>query len=319
MLKSKEKCCCGDDLYLGVDGGATKTVAVVGDCCGRVLSMAKAGPSNPDNVGLSVSAKNTAEAIAKVLKSIKDDKAVVSSFIGWAAVEESFRNKKDEIKKEILKYPGVRPIKNGRIVIGSDQIIAFRSGSMEKNGVMLIAGTGCVSHGWNNGKEFKTSGWGWLEDRGSGFWIGQEVYRRVYEDLDNRGEKTNLTKALFKATNTNCPEDLMERVYTGNPILLIPSFSSICDQIARKGDRIAINILKTAGKSLAFSTINTVNQLRFRGKFLVVMVGSLLKSDIILKTLTRELKLANPKVKIIIPNNEPVIGALKLAIGNGAR
>ncbi|MFH0792285.1 MAG: BadF/BadG/BcrA/BcrD ATPase family protein [bacterium] len=309
-----DKCCCNGGLYLGVDGGATKTVAMISDCSGRVLATAKAGPSNPDNVGLEISIKNTVEAISKALDLLPNKQKISSTFIGWAAVEESFRDKKEEIKKGILKYSGTRLIKDGRIIVGSDQIVAFRSGSTEKNGVILIAGTGCVSHGWNNGKEYKTSGWGWLEDQGSGFWVGQEVYRRVYEDMDKRGRKTNLTKALFEATNTKCAEDLMAYVYTGSPMTTVPSFSLICDQVARKGDKVAIEILKTAGKNLIVSTLNVVRKLKFRNEFPIVLVGSLFKSDIVLNTVTVGLKKFGCGAKIIVPECEPVVGALRLAM-----
>lgn len=144
---------------IGVDGGGTKTIAALADLEGRVLTIAKSGSSNPRNVGIKRAAENIAKAIRGLLKNKK--RKILSTFIGLAALEEEYKLKKEEIKKELLKQRGVSKKALGKITIGSDQIIAFRSATDKKEGVLLIAGTGCVAHGWRAGREAKASGWGW--------------------------------------------------------------------------------------------------------------------------------------------------------------
>ncbi|MCA1626821.1 MAG: hypothetical protein LC742_02500, partial [Acidobacteria bacterium] len=53
------------ELYLGVDGGGTKTHAVVIDRHGRVLGEGQSGPSNPLRVGVRQSAEAVRDAIER--------------------------------------------------------------------------------------------------------------------------------------------------------------------------------------------------------------------------------------------------------------
>jgi len=69
-----------DNKYIvGVDGGGTKTLAVLADLNGRIFKMAKSGPSNPRNVRVKTAAENITEAVGKVLPKNKKVKYVAFS------------------------------------------------------------------------------------------------------------------------------------------------------------------------------------------------------------------------------------------------
>ena len=231
------------------------------------------------------------------------------------AVQEEFRNKKEKIKKELLNHKEISQISQGIIKIDSDQITAFRSGTDEKDGVLLIGGAGCVAHGWCKNREFKASGWGWLADEGSAIWVGQKVFQAVLKDLDGRGPKTLLTKFIVQKFKIRKVEDLTILVYLKTPTEIIPQFSMICDEISKKGDRIAKNILKEAGRELALNVKPVIEKFDFKKNgFPIVLAGSMFKSKIILDTVKKEIKKFAPRVKFIRPKVKPVIGAVKLAI-----
>jgi len=308
------------NYVIGVDGGGTKTIAALADLNGLqptrhppkgplILKLSKTGPSNLRNVGIQKAAENIALAIKKV--SPKRGK-ILSTFIGLAAIEEEFKFEKEKIKREIR-----RKLKNfkGELAIGSDQIVAFRSATDEKNGVVLISGTGCVSHGWKNGKEAKTSGWGWLNDEGSGFWVGQRGFQAVFKELDGRGPKTFIAKLLFQELKLKSKEALLKKIYSKDFVRDISLISRIVDEAANKGDRIVRNIMIEAGQELAKSAITIIKKLNFKNeKFPIVLVGGMFDSKIVLETVKKEVKKVAPKVKFIEPKVDPVIGAVKLAI-----
>jgi N-acetylglucosamine kinase-like BadF-type ATPase len=297
---------------IGVDGGGTKTEAALATLDGKILRVVRAGPSNLRNVGIKKAAENIAIAIKKV--SIKRGK-ILSIFIGLAAIEEEFKVKKEKIKREIRKKLKFR----GKLEIGSDQIVAFRSGTDEKNGIVLISGTGCVCHGWKNGKEAKTSGWGWLNDEGSGFWIGQKGFQAVFKELDGRGEKTLITKLVFKKWKLKDREDFLKRVYSEDSVRQVSLISRIVDEAAKKGDRIARKIMEEAGKELVFSAKKVIEKLNFKKEeFPVLLIGRVFESEIVLKIVKIEIKKIAPKAQFLIPQPkiDPVIGAVKLAIEN---
>jgi len=308
-----------DGYVIGVDGGGTKTIAALADLKGKILKIAKSGPSNLRNVGLKVAVANISEAILKVIEGI-GEKEIFSIFIALAAIEEEFKSEKEKIKREILKNPKIskvlkNPERSRRIEIVSDQIAAFKSGTDEKDGLVLIAGTGSVCHGWKGNHEAKAGGWGWANDEGSGFWAGQKGYQAIFKDLDERKERTKITKLLFKEWKLKNKEDFLKKIYSKDSILQVSLISRIIDKAAKKGDEIAISIMKESAKELALVAISVIKKLNFeKQKFPLVLVGSMFKSKIVLNTVKREIKKIAPKVEFIFPKEEPVIGAIKLAI-----
>jgi len=304
------------NYIIGVDGGGAKTVAALANIEGKILAKAKTDSSHPRNVGIKEAITNLAQAIHKVLRKNKN---ISSVFLGLPAMEEEFKYKKDVIKRELLKHKEISPIFKGKLIIGSDQLVGFRSGTEEKDGVVLIAGSGCVAHGWRGNREVKVCGWGYLSEMGSGFWVGQKALQAIFKDLDGRGKRTLMTKLIFKNFKVKDKKSLIEKIYSKNPTKIIPLFSILVDEAAKKGDRIAKNILIEAGKELALS-INTVIKkitpplARQRAGFPLVLIGSVFKSKVVLEAVKKEIKKVAPKVKFIQPEQEPVIGAVKLAI-----
>ena len=304
---------------IGVDGGGTKTVAALANLEGKILAFGKSGSSNVRKVGLKIAVENIAKAIEKVLR--KTEKSgILSTFIGLTVIQEEPRLK-EKVKEALFKYKEISPIFKGKLEIDSDQIVAFRAGgSNERNGVSLIAGTGCVAHGWRKGKEEKSSGWDWLADEGSAFWVGQKAFQVVFKDLDGRGQKTKIKEIAFRKFKIKNEEELMAKVYSKNPIEIISSFSILVDRACQKGDKIAERILTEAGKELALAVNSVIEKLNFKKiNFPLVLVGNIFQSKIVLKTVKREVKKFAPKAEFIQPKNEPVVGAVKLAIEHLSR
>jgi len=297
---------------IGVDGGGTKTVAALADFNGRILKMARAGPASPRNVRPEIAAENVAQAIKKVLRKGR----VLSTFIGLAAVEEQPRLGW-QFKKEILKRKKISQVLEGKVAIGSDQIVAFRAGTEEKDGVLIIAGTGCIVRGWRGDKEARAGAWGWLNDEGSAFWTGQKVFQAIFRDLDERGSKTMMTNLAFKELKAKNISEFLTRVYSERIMEIVPLFSIIADKASKKGDKVARKILKEAGEELALSTKMVIKKLGFGSKeFPLVLVGGMFKSKIVLATVKEEIKKIAPGAKFIRLRKEPVIGAVKLALEN---
>jgi len=303
---------------IGVDGGGTKTISALANLEGKILAFGKSGSSNIRKVGLKIAVENIAKAIEKVLR--KTEKSgILSTFIGLAAIQEEPRLK-EKVKKALFKYKEISPIFKGKLEIDSDQIVAFMAGSNERNGVLLIAGTGCVAHGWRKGKEEKSSGWDWLADEGSAFWVGQKAFQVVFKDLDGRGQKTKIKEIAFRRFKIKNEEELMAKVYSKNPIEIIPYFSIFCDLASKRGDKIAKNIMREAGKELSLSAKTVIKKLGFQKvKFPLALVGSIFQSKIVLRTVEREVKKFAPKTEFIQAKNEAVVGAVKLAIEHLSR
>lgn len=306
----KKKTSSIEEVVVGVEGGGTKTIVALATLEGKILKLVKAGPSSPRNIGIKKATDNIAIAIKKVLKR---DKKIVSTFIGLPAVAEEFKVKKKEIRKELFKK--IPKIFKGKVKIGSDQEVAFRSGSDQKDGVLIIAGTGSVVCGWKGKKKIHVSSWGWLADEGSAFFIGQRTLQAIFKDLDGRGPETLLTKLTFKELKLQKKEDLVNFIYSKNPTESVPLLSIICEKASKKRDKVAKSILIEAAGELVFGANTVIKKLNFKSlKFPLVLVGGIFKSKIVVKKIKKEIKKIAPKAKFILVKNKTVSGAVKLAI-----
>jgi N-acetylglucosamine kinase-like BadF-type ATPase len=290
---------------IGVDGGGTKTEAALADLKGRILRIEKTGPSNPRNIGIEKCILSVSEAIKKV----KKGKNISSIIIGLPAMEEEFKLSKPRILKRLNFKEKTK--------IVSDQLIAFKTGTQEKDGLVIISGTGCVCHGWRGKKEAKASGWGWLTDEGSGFWTGQKGFQAALKELDGRGPETEITKILFKEWKVKNKEDLLKIVYSENLVRNTSLISRIVDKACLKGDKIAVSIMTEAGRELAIAASTVIRKLNFQNQsFPLVIIGGMFDSKTVLATFKGEVKKIAPKVKFLRPKIDPVIGAVRLAIEN---
>lgn len=300
---------------IGVDGGGTKTTAALADLRGRILAQSESGPSNLRNLGIDRAVENIQEGIAKVTATTKATQGeILTCFVGLAAVTEEYQKRTEEIKKMLTE--ATRAIRTAKVIIGSDQLVAFRSGTDEKNGVVLIAGTGAACHGWWKGKEAKTSGWGWLDDEGSGFWVGQKAFQAALKACDRRGPKTLLADLLFQQLQVSNREELLKGIYQSGDLIRSVSLLSIAvDKAAQKEDRVAQAILKAAARELILSYQGVIRKLAMEKEvFPLVAVGKMFKSKIILREVKKGVQEITPKVKLIKPRAEPVTGAIKLAL-----
>jgi len=292
---------------IGVDGGGTKTITALADLEGNILTKYKTGPASPRNVGIEKTVKNVALGINKALEKRK----VEFVYIGLPSVQEEYATKVKDIEKKILKETS----KKLKLKIGSDQLVAFRSGTDEKTGVLLISGTGCVAHGWRGGREVKVSGWGWLADEGCAIWIGREALQAVFRDIDGRGPKTKLTKQVLTKLKVKTPERLAQKIYGENFLEVVSSLSIAVDEAADKGDNAARQILREGGSEAAIAVNTVVRKIGLKNKkFPLVLVGSMFKSENFLRAVKFYIKETSSKTKVILPKDLPVLGAVRLAI-----
>lgn len=304
-------------FVIGVDGGGTKTAVALADMESKIVARATAGGSSIRNFGIKTAAKNVAEVVHSVLKAKRNIK-IVSTFIGLPAMEEEFKNKKNEIIAELKKTKKIAKIFKGDVRIGSDQLVAFRSGAHGKDGILAICGTGVAIHGWNGGKEFLTNNRGWLMSKGSANWIGRHAARAIVEADDGRGQETKLKDVIFKKLKFKNINDLLKFVYQ-NPTGNLPELAILCDQAASQGDKIAREILVAAGKEISRSVRIAAAKLLFSEPVPLVFVGGVYKSRWAADAAMDEIQRYYPGKFDFVVVADPVVGAVKLALENSKK
>ncbi|MBC8446734.1 MAG: ATPase [Chloroflexi bacterium] len=300
------------DVFLGVDGGGTKTAAVLLDGNGRELGRAVSGPSNHYSVGPAVAEASLREAIHQVLASAGLAVTEVAAIgLGMAGVD---RPGDREVVQAMLSHIG----SFARVVIANDAEAALVGGVGRRHGVVLIAGTGAIAYGVNGrGEARRADGWGYLlGDEGSAHWIGVQGLHAVARAHDRRGPATELTNRLISYLGLSDVNALVTFVYDdGFGVPQLAGLALLVSQAARAGDAVAQSILREAGRWLGNAACAVIRGLDMTGEaFEVVLTGAVLRArDLVWDTVVAALGDAAPRAQVIEPRHDAAIGAALLA------
>jgi N-acetylglucosamine kinase-like BadF-type ATPase len=299
------------ELVAGVDGGGTRTRAVVLDGH-RVIGEGEAGPSNPLRVGVSSGVTAIRDAIDRACAAAlihRDDLDAIG--IGLAGVRrKDIRTRMHDVLVETL---GVETIE-----IVSDGDIALYGATDGKPGVVIISGTGSISVGVNrHGKRVYAGGWGPIAgDEGSGSWIARRALQMVARASDGRGPQTALTEAACEYFQVSAAEDLSTAIYA--PTITndrIAGFSRLVIATARTGDEVALGIIDEAGKELGKAAVAVIRKLKMEpDRFQVAFVGGVFAAgELIVAPLREQVMRVARKAFIGQPSFSPTVAAGRMA------
>ena len=229
----------GEDLYLGVDGGGTKTEFAVVSRDGYVFMRRINGGCNPNDIGYARALELLAVGIEEILTEYP---SVRSAFLGVAGASSGDYAKRMEtdLKK---RFPKIE------IKIKNDACNLF---SIDENVDMaVISGTGSVVF-VSRGDEYKRlGGWGHLLDgSGSAYEIGKNALCEALKEEDMMEKRSTLGTLILKKLDTDTVWEHIGTVYSeGKPY--IASLSSVVFDAYRLGDEKAEKIIDKNAKALA--------------------------------------------------------------------
>ncbi len=259
-------------FYLGIDGGGTKTHAVVVDAQGVERGSALVGGANHQAVGVE-------RAIAQVMAATEEAARAAgaclpfdAAWLGLAGI--------DSPADMALVLPHLAPLA-GVLHLTNDADLLL-SALPDQIGVALIAGTGAIAVGRNAaGATTRASGWGHLlGDEGSGYDIGRRALTAATRAADGRGEPTLLLARILEAWGLATASDLIGHVYHGAEKGVIAQVAPLALQAARAGDLVARRIVHRAVVELALACVTVGARLGFGDSPLpLALGGSLLLRD----------------------------------------
>lgn len=300
-------------LYVGVDGGGTRTRAVVAGADLAPLGRGASGPANVASTPIARVVETVREAIDDALST---DAVPVSEITliscGLAGVDGT--GSAARLRGALEAVYGA-----GRVHVTTDARIALAGaldGPPGSPGVVIIAGTGSIAFGLGpDGEEARAGGWGPLiGDEGSGYAIARAGLAAVVRYLDGRGPRTRMSEVLLSAEGTLSGLNFVQRLYRagGGPADVAAYFPVVLDA-ARAGDDVALQILRDAAGELALAVRTVLLRLGLLAEPVsVATVGGVFSAgDLILGPLRAGL----PKtVRLGPPAHAPELGAIKLAI-----
>lgn len=300
---------------IGIDGGGTKTEAVLADRVGHVLDIVKAGPTNI-NTTSQKEVQRTFHTLFQVLqeKHPQAFKHVSTVFAGLSGAGSEYARYKvkqlmtNELPKTVTTY--VEP----------DTINALYSGTYGEAGIVQISGTGSITYCVNEaGVHDRIGGWGYLlGDEGSGYDIGRKGIIAALYAADGRGEETILLELILNHFQVNSTRQLIDRIYQAPvPKNEISPVAKIVITAYKQNDSVAKHIMDEAADDMVTSILTLSNKLFPKSKSTpVVLCGGMFHDQTVLPVMIKEKIISKTeRLTILLPRISPVggsvIGALK--------
>jgi N-acetylglucosamine kinase-like BadF-type ATPase len=298
-------------LVLGIDGGGTKTHAVVADAGGSVRGFATSGPANWEVVGLRGAGESLREATRRALKAAgADTPDLAAAAFGLAGIDWDSDLPRMAAEVEQLEI-------SGRVDVTNDSFIALRAGTSDGVGVVVIAGTGAISAGRSpDGRTFRTLGQGAeFGDTGSASDVSDRALLAVANAYTGRGPRTDLTELLCTLYGCRSAAELLERASRGGE--RSRSAAPTVLRAADGGDEVAAGIVRWAGAELGESALLSARTLGMTGtEFPLVLAGGLFRgeSTLLLDTLAGRVHAEAPGARLVQLDTAPVAGAALRAL-----
>lgn len=298
--------------FLGIDGGGTKTHAVITTSAYKVIGEGFSGASNPVRTGFETAVAHISEAVQQACKQagikLNDITAGCAAIAGIG---------------HPIHYHTMQDALDRRLGIDHLELVtdarAALEGALDGNpGVVLIAGTGSIAMGMNQARDVARSG-GWgptLGDEGSGYDIARQALKAVAAAFDGRAPQTLLTERICEQLGITSAKDLPGVIYTSEEdSTQIASLARLVAEAAQAGDPVARAILAQAGRDLGELAVSVIHKLGLESKtFRVAYVGSVFNAgDCVLAPLRAAVNRVAPQAEIGLPLRPPEIGAVKLA------
>jgi N-acetylglucosamine kinase-like BadF-type ATPase len=301
--------------FLGVDGGNSKTLALIGDETGRVMGLGRGGNCNhqaPGGIDRAMGAiAEAVEAACREAGIAIDQLAHACFCLAGADLPGDHQLLEGAIA---ARWPGLA------FTVRNDGFAGLRAGATKGWGVVAIAGSGTVTCGiGKDGRAIQVGGLGGLwGDFGGGADLGREAVKAVFLADERRGPQTSLTEPVLHAMGVTTVNELRAGLYHKTvPLSGIYKLAPLVFAAADLGDPVAQEILIEMGTRLGRSVCGAIRQLGLQAEAVdVVMAGSTWKGSNPLMRDAFQLAVHRvaPRAVFVRPRYEPVVGAWCLAL-----
>ena len=280
--------------FLGIEGGGTRTVALLADEHGRILRRLESGPLN-----LKLSSDRE---VLKRLRGIKRHLAshpssVTLCLAGCRTVADRSRARAfvERVWPHLPAY------------VGSDSESGFAAAfGLNGSGIIIVSGTGSCVYGRNGARTARAGGWGHvLGDHGSGYWIAVTGLRAAIREYDRHGRLSKRLTRILRRLCLNSPDQLVDWIQNAGKDAVAALAVDVLDEDA--------GLMLQAASFLA-QDCHAVAQKLGLDKPHVVLSGGVLRNHRKLAILVgNRVRTMLPGAKVARASAESAVGALKLA------
>ena len=323
-------------MYIGIDGGGSKTRFQLYNICGALIGEALAGTTDYHQIGVGGVIRAFREAFGE-LGLLGRDAAMGASCgavgsadlphgaligFGMPAYGENGSDDEKAVAEIRAAFPGAR------IHAENDVYCAWAGAMAFSAGVTVVCGTGSMAVGSDNsGKMARTGGWSeFFSDEGSGYWLGKKALELFAKQSDSRlpkGALHRLLKEHFKLENDLDIINIITSEYA-NSRKNTASLQMLLFEAYKQGDETARAAYMQALDEVVLVVLGAIRQLDFADRLTdsnglaidVSYIGGLFnEKELFLNPFIQKLN-QHIKANIFAPKLSPCQGALLFALKN---
>ncbi len=296
---------------LGVDGGSTKTLALLAQPDGTIVGTGRGGCSNlylldPNHNGLP-EVENAVEAALQLAR------------VQVAEIAASAFNMAGADWPEDIEHIATAMQRCGfgqRVTVVNDALGPLRAGFADGVGVTVVCGTGvAVGARGPDGRTWHSGFWQLTQGAAE---LGQKAVRAVYLAELGIQAPTTLTARVLDFFGQTSVEALLHRstMRQRTPLNDVRQLARILLDEAGQGDAVARRIVQEHGAALGDYALAAARRVGIeQTPFTLVLAGGVFRHPVrlLIEALVERVRSVAPDVQVVQSQLEPVVGALLLA------
>jgi len=297
-------------VFLGVDGGTSKTDALVATEDGTVLGFARGAGSNIYAIDPGLAISHAVAAVADALRQAGlhgPDISVAAFSMCGADWPEDF-----DLFRAAMRGAGF----GQQVVVTNDAVGGLRAGSPDGTGVAVVCGTGVATAGRNQRGETWHSGfWG---ESGGALDLAHRALRAVYRADLGIDPPTRLTDAIRHHTGMHDVEQILHTATSRSTVgeIDVATIAPVLLTVAHNGDAAARRIVEANGAELGDYALAAARKVGIEHTpFHLVLAGSIFlhPSTMLADSIAARVQSVAPQATVRHSEFPPVVGALFLA------
>lgn len=241
-------------MFLGVDGGGTKTAFCLVGADGSLLAEARTASTYYLMSGLGIVEpllRTGVEEVCRTAGIAPDD--VEHGFFGLPSY--------GEVSGDLPELDAIarRVLGGDRATCGNDVVCGWAGSLGGVDGINVVAGTGSIAYGENAGRSARAGGWGEVfGDEGSGYWVGVRGLGAFSRMADGRAPAGPLQDAVRRALDLGTDLDAVDVVlnrWRGDRARIAALSRAVAGaadaEVAAGAPGAALEVLRDAGRELA--------------------------------------------------------------------
>lgn len=300
----------GGAVYVaGVDGGTTKTIALVADEQGHILGASRGPGSNYTGADVEQPMGVVADTVRQALRQAglcSQEIALAALGLAGADWPEDYTRRQVALERQAIAQ---------QVLVKNDALVGLRAGTQRPYGVVIAAGTGAnTGIVTPDGREYL---YGYYASYGGAGDIAEEALHAVLREEDGRGHPTALTRIVLERLGYPSAEALLRGMVARK--LARGALHSLCPLVfeaAAAGDEVAAEIIVKQGLALAEYATAAIRRFSMQAlEFDVVLAGSVFKGcgPLLVDTITQAIHRVAARAHIVRALFEPAVGGVLLA------